>query len=132
MNVQEIVPDSGETLARFFAVALPLTFLTVWIIVALQSQYLYGRDRVSLLTRLAWPAYLAKVFWDRKFNPNGRGPGRDGMGGYDPDEDENVGIYGTRMMLEEKTKWTPRLRHPNNAPRPSGELYTRTRAPGNV
>jgi len=57
MNVVEINPGSVETLPHYFAIALPLTIVTAWIIIAFQSQYIF-KEKTTFFKRLGWPAYL--------------------------------------------------------------------------
>ncbi|KIM41609.1 hypothetical protein M413DRAFT_445584 [Hebeloma cylindrosporum] len=57
MNVAEINPGSEGTLPHYFAVALPLTIVTAWVIIAFQSKYIF-EDKTNFLKRLGWPAYL--------------------------------------------------------------------------
>jgi hypothetical protein len=57
MNVIEINPKSKGTLPRYFAAAFPLTIVTVWIIIAFQSKYLF-KEKTNFFKRLGWPAYL--------------------------------------------------------------------------
>lgn len=56
MNVVEINPDSVGTLRLYFAIALPMTILTVWVIIA-QRKYIF-KENTSIFKRLGWPAYL--------------------------------------------------------------------------
>ncbi|KAF5350620.1 hypothetical protein D9756_008755 [Leucocoprinus leucothites] len=57
MNVKEIDPSTKETLPRYVGVALGLTLITIWIIIAFQSQYLLP-EGYSFLRRLGWPILL--------------------------------------------------------------------------
>jgi len=57
MNVVEINPDSAGTLPRYFAVAFPLTIVTVWVVIAFQSKYIF-REKTNFFKRLGWPVYL--------------------------------------------------------------------------
>ena len=41
MNVNEITPGTNGTIFHYFALALPLTILTAWIIIAFQSKYIF-------------------------------------------------------------------------------------------
>jgi hypothetical protein len=63
MNVAEINPQNGTAitnLAQYVALALPLTILTVWVIIAFQSRYIYPRG-TSFFKRLGWPVFLVTV-----------------------------------------------------------------------
>ncbi|KAJ3563226.1 hypothetical protein NP233_g9074 [Leucocoprinus birnbaumii] len=66
MNVQEIVPQTNETLGRYIGVALALTLVTIWIIIAFQSQYLLPKD-YSFFKRLGWPVLLAIQWIQEKY-----------------------------------------------------------------
>lgn len=60
MNVGEITPSTNGTLREYFALAIPLTLVTAWIIVAFQSKYVFPKG-TSIWKRLAWPVYLVLV-----------------------------------------------------------------------
>ncbi|KAJ3563227.1 hypothetical protein NP233_g9075 [Leucocoprinus birnbaumii] len=64
MNTKEINPGTNGTLPYYVALAAPLTLLTIWIIIAFQSQYLLGGR--PFVQRLAWPALLIQRWWKRK------------------------------------------------------------------
>ena len=57
MNVAEINPTSSGTLSHYFAVAFPLTIVTVWVIIAFQSKHIF-KERTTFFKRLGWPVYL--------------------------------------------------------------------------
>lgn len=57
MNVQEISPNTLGTLSQYFATALPITPVTIWIIIAVQSRYLFPRN-YTFLARFGWPVLL--------------------------------------------------------------------------
>ena len=57
MNVAEINPGTAGTLSHYFAIALPLTIVTAWIIIAFQSKYIF-KEQTNFFKRLGWPAYL--------------------------------------------------------------------------
>ncbi|KAF8958964.1 hypothetical protein BDZ97DRAFT_2046038 [Flammula alnicola] len=57
MNVSEINPGTLGTLAHYLAAALSLTMVTVWIIIAFQSGYIF-RKKTGFFKRLGWPFYL--------------------------------------------------------------------------
>jgi hypothetical protein len=70
MNVKEINgSDDGEgpqgTLAIYFGTAVSLTVLTVWILMAVQSEHVFhGTNLIQKSTfweRLAWPMFLFRV-----------------------------------------------------------------------
>ncbi|KAG6835646.1 hypothetical protein H0H93_016234 [Arthromyces matolae] len=57
MNVDLLVPQTNGTLSHYFAVAMPLTIATIWVVVAFQSKHLYP-DNTGLLIRFGWPVRL--------------------------------------------------------------------------
>jgi hypothetical protein len=58
MNVVELNPLGYTSLARFFEASLPLTFFTVWIVVAFQSRFVLRDDRGGIWKKLLWPILL--------------------------------------------------------------------------
>ena len=68
MNVGEITPDTTGTLWQYFSLAIPLTLLTAWIIVAFQSKYIFPPG-TSLMKRLAWPILLIPML-SKKSDPS--------------------------------------------------------------
>jgi hypothetical protein len=68
MNTKEINPGTNGTLPYYVALAAPLTILTIWIIIAFQSEYLLPGKSFS--QRLAWPVLLVHKWLYQKF---GRG-----------------------------------------------------------
>lgn len=64
MNVIEINPSSGPergvTLPEYVALALPLSIVTAWIIIAFQSKYIYPQG-TSFFKRLGWPIYFITI-----------------------------------------------------------------------
>ena len=60
MNVGEINPGTNGTLPHYVAVALPLTLITAWIIIAFQSTYIFETE-TTFLKRLGWPVYLVHM-----------------------------------------------------------------------
>ncbi|KAK7441983.1 hypothetical protein VKT23_016261 [Stygiomarasmius scandens] len=60
MNVKEIAPDTHGTLHIYFETAIPLTGLTIWVVIAFQSKYLF-RDSPSFWMRLLWPLLLLRM-----------------------------------------------------------------------
>lgn len=61
MNVAEINPGTKGTIPHYVEVALPFTILTIWVIIAFQSKYIFGSE-VSFWLRLTWPF---KLFYER-------------------------------------------------------------------
>ncbi|KAF8653662.1 hypothetical protein AX16_003813 [Volvariella volvacea WC 439] len=68
MNVKEISPDTLGALRTFFAIAVPLTLTTVWVIVAIQSHYMFeGEKDPPFRKRLIWPYFrLKRAYHKRK------------------------------------------------------------------
>jgi hypothetical protein len=66
MNVTEINPGTAGTLPHYFAISLPLTIVTAWIVIAFQSKYIF-KEKTHFFKRLGWPAYLfINMIKDRK------------------------------------------------------------------
>ncbi|KAG7445230.1 uncharacterized protein BT62DRAFT_897935 [Guyanagaster necrorhizus] len=68
MNVREITgtPQMNGSLPYYFITAAPLTFLTIWIVMAFQSKYLIDSS-ATFWMRLVWPWLLyKKVFMTQK------------------------------------------------------------------
>jgi len=59
MNIHEIVPGTHGSLSHYFETAFPLTFVTVWVVMAFQSKHILGRD-TSIWMRIFWPVALAQ------------------------------------------------------------------------
>jgi len=63
MNVVEINPQGGTAitnLSQYVALTLPLTVLTIWIIIAFQSKYIFP-EGTSFYKRLGWPIFIFDV-----------------------------------------------------------------------
>ena len=72
MNVGEITPSTNGTLWEYFALAIPLTLVTAWIIIAFQSKYMFPKlERTSFWKRLAWPFFLSffSMSWKKEEPP---------------------------------------------------------------
>ena len=55
MNVVELNPQTGLfPLVRFFEAAVPLTLVTIWIIVAFQNRFVL-QNEYTVWGRLLWP-----------------------------------------------------------------------------
>ncbi|KAF5325049.1 hypothetical protein D9619_009601 [Psilocybe cf. subviscida] len=65
MNVSEINPGSLETIPHYIAIALPLTLVTAWIIIAFQSTYIFPPN-TGFILRLGWPAYLVYKMMNKR------------------------------------------------------------------
>ncbi|KAJ7164984.1 hypothetical protein C8R46DRAFT_1097786 [Mycena filopes] len=59
MNVREFSSETLGSLAHYFATALPLTVLTVWVVMTFQSKHLLGQD-TTLWMRLFWPVSIVR------------------------------------------------------------------------
>ena len=102
MNIREINPGTKGTLLHFFEAVIPLTLITIWLIVAYQIQAtiprlkfnrhvdegaeaedLEGRymlydgttplKTLSWWTRLSWPVVLVSSLFDKKVRKKRRG-----------------------------------------------------------
>ncbi|KAK7441984.1 hypothetical protein VKT23_016262 [Stygiomarasmius scandens] len=61
MNVKEIAgAETNGTLPIYFETALPLTVITIWIIIAFQSEHLFSEH--SFCMRLLWPVLFLRRF----------------------------------------------------------------------
>ena len=56
MNV-DVINDSGGPITSYLALALPLTIVTAWIIVAFQSEHIFPPG-TSFIKRLGWPFFF--------------------------------------------------------------------------
>ena len=66
MNVKEINQGTYETLANYIVAAILLTLITVWSIVALQSDSRFHGPNKGIGYRLCWPVLCLKRKWDEK------------------------------------------------------------------
>ncbi|KAF8809594.1 hypothetical protein BYT27DRAFT_7162598 [Phlegmacium glaucopus] len=67
MNVQEINGTRG-TLGHYVALALPLTIVTTWVIIAFQSKHIFPPG-TSFIKRFGWPVYLINTMFTKKPQP---------------------------------------------------------------
>ncbi|KAF9501509.1 hypothetical protein BDN71DRAFT_1492179 [Pleurotus eryngii] len=65
MNISEIVPDTQGTLGRYFATTIPLTLVTICIIMMLRAKDRSDDPSASIWTMLWWPSVL-KVNWRKR------------------------------------------------------------------
>jgi len=63
MNTKEIVPGSSGSIPLFVALTALLMIVTVWMLVAFRSRYLYGQP---FARRLAWPVLWLHEWWYNK------------------------------------------------------------------
>jgi len=68
MNVAEINPGTEGTIGHYVALAVPLTLVTAWVIVAFQSKYIFPQG-TSFFKRLGWPVLLIYTMISRKRQP---------------------------------------------------------------
>ena len=57
MNIKDLSPETFGTLAHYFEVAIPLTMVTIWVVVTFQSKSIYP-EGTSLFTRFGWPVQI--------------------------------------------------------------------------
>jgi len=72
MNIVEINPDTRGTWALYIITLLAMTVPTVWIIIAMQSKYMFKEPDVSFWKRLCWPFYLARYWLKKSTDPTRR------------------------------------------------------------
>ncbi|KJA25334.1 hypothetical protein HYPSUDRAFT_37835 [Hypholoma sublateritium FD-334 SS-4] len=65
MNISEINPGTLGNLSIYVAIALPLTLITAWIIIAFQSRYIFP-EGTPFITRLSWPVKLLSNIMKKK------------------------------------------------------------------
>jgi len=68
MNVIELNSGGYTSLSRFFEASLPLTFFTIWVIVAFQSRFVLRDNRGAIWKKLLWPIMLLDTIipWSTK------------------------------------------------------------------
>jgi hypothetical protein len=66
MNINSLQDSTNGTWAHYFEIAIPLTALTIWIVVGLQSNLVSRAEADGLLYRLQWP--IRSVKWLMKRN----------------------------------------------------------------
>lgn len=74
MNVSEINPGTFGSIAHYIEVALPLTLLTAWIMVAFQSAYIVP-EGTTFFQRLGWPVLMIKTIFESKKKEENKTPG---------------------------------------------------------
>jgi len=60
MNITNLAPGSGGLLSHYLAIALPLTAVTIWVLVALHGKPRLEAEQSSFLNRLRWPLRSVK------------------------------------------------------------------------
>jgi hypothetical protein len=68
MNVKEIVPHTNGTLPHYALAVVPLTLLTIWIVMTFQTKYYTTGQTPSFWKRLFWPFLLGKQLFTRRNN----------------------------------------------------------------
>lgn len=63
MNVVEINPTGGETLAHYIEGAVGLTVFTAWIAIALQVESSFFPRGSNVWRRAGWPVYYVCDCW---------------------------------------------------------------------
>lgn len=89
MNINEINPGTLGSLPHYMAVAVPLTIVTIWVIIAFQSKYLF-EDDTPIWTRFAWPFFLAKRMLWRKGGQRGQDENEKLLGNYNASSKEAI------------------------------------------
>jgi hypothetical protein len=72
MNIIELNPGGHFKLARFFETAVPLTLVTIWIIVAFQNRFILRDDRGSIWMKFLWPFVALNTLLPRFPSENDR------------------------------------------------------------
>jgi hypothetical protein len=64
MNVKEINPGTKGTVPHYIATVVPLTLLSIWVIIAFQSKhFLQGQ---SVWQRFLWPIMMVKRLFTKQ------------------------------------------------------------------
>ena len=66
MNIREIIPGSGGSLLQYLRIAVPLTAITVWMMVAFQSKHFLGYKKLTILQQILWPVVFVKRLFHMK------------------------------------------------------------------
>ncbi|KAJ7031642.1 hypothetical protein C8F04DRAFT_1110130 [Mycena alexandri] len=65
MNIRELSSDTLGSLPHYFATALPLTMVTVWVVMTFQSKHLLGQD-TTVWMQLFWPVSIVRQMIQRR------------------------------------------------------------------
>ena len=77
MNVKEIAPHTNGSIPHYIATTIGFTFLSVWVITAFQSKYIF-RPGVTFWKRLGWPLFLLlRLFGKDPYAPKTCEPSED-------------------------------------------------------
>ena len=68
MNVRELNSGTFGSLSHYVEAALPLTLVTIWIIVAYQSRFVLREDE-AMWKKLLWPIALGQRLLSRPQRP---------------------------------------------------------------
>ncbi|KAJ8080667.1 hypothetical protein PM082_017501 [Marasmius tenuissimus] len=61
MNVKEVTNEGQSGVVVYIAVAIPLTIVTIWVIMTFQSKHFFkGRTDTTFWMRLGWPVLLVR------------------------------------------------------------------------
>lgn len=66
VNVRGVNPAAVETWTHVIIGSVSLSVPTLWILVALQSQYMFGEDDMPFWKQLCWPYYLVLYLFGRR------------------------------------------------------------------
>ncbi|KAF8809597.1 hypothetical protein BYT27DRAFT_7187347 [Phlegmacium glaucopus] len=79
MNIQEIVPGTKGSIAHYVVTTIAFTLVTVWVITAFQSRYIF-RTGVTFWKRLGWPVFLLlRLFGKDPYAPTTADPSQGNM-----------------------------------------------------
>ncbi|KAJ7326376.1 hypothetical protein DFH08DRAFT_338374 [Mycena albidolilacea] len=59
MNINEVAPGTRGSLSHYFEIALPLTLVTFWVVVAFRSEPQHGQ-KPTIWMRLIWPMTMLR------------------------------------------------------------------------
>lgn len=71
MNVIELNSGTYGTIAHYVEATLPLTLVTIWIIVAFQSRFILREDQ-AMWKKLLWPIALLQKLMAQPERPENR------------------------------------------------------------
>jgi len=70
MNVKEINPGTLGSILFYSVVTIPLTLITIWVIVAFQGKYYVSGS--SMWTRLLWPIKAFRMMFGKGRKSRGK------------------------------------------------------------
>lgn len=68
----ELNQGTYGTLAHYVEATLPLTLVTIWVVVAFQNSFSVRDDTGSTLTKLLWPILILGTIFSRPNKKGGR------------------------------------------------------------